>query len=90
MAGQEFAVLVTAGVLTAVEEIVVTAHRDLYAMEGRPWSRPAAYHWLRYEDPAPVERLADGVRRLRGRGAKFDAVAVDKACAEASKLGFLN
>ncbi len=67
MAGQEFAVLVTAGVLTAVEEIVVTAHRDLYAMEGRPWSRPAAYHWLRYEDPAPVERLADGVRRLRGR-----------------------
>jgi hypothetical protein len=90
MAGQEFAALVTAGILTAVEEIVVTAHRDLYTKEGRPWSRPAAYHWLRYEDPAPVERLADGVRRLRGRGARFDAVAVDKACTEASKLGFLN
>ena len=38
----------------------------------------------------PVARLADGVRRLRKRGARFDAGAVDKACAEASKRGFLN
>jgi hypothetical protein len=90
MSGQEFALLVGGGVLTAVEEIVVAAHRGLYQKEGRPWSRPAAYHWLRYEDPAPVPRLMDGVRRLRGRGAKFDAEAVDKACAKASKLGYLN
>jgi hypothetical protein len=90
MSAQEFAVLVQSGVLKQVEEIVVAAHRSLYKKEGRPWSRPAAYHWLRYEDPAPVDRLADGVRRLRGRGAKFDTAAVDKACARASKQGYLN
>jgi len=69
---------------------VVGAHRSINEEEGRPWSRPAAYRWLRYEDPAPVERLAEGVRRLRKRGAKFDARAVDKACAKASKAGDLN
>jgi len=85
MREQDFASLVDAGLLREVEEIVVAAHRGLYRRQGKPWSRPAAYRWLRYEDPAPVERLAQGVRRLRKRGARFDAEAVDKACARASK-----
>ena len=86
MAGQEFARLVDSGLLKDVEEIVVAAY--LAAHPGA--TRPAAYHWLRYEDPAPVERLSEGVRKLAGRGARFSAVAVDKACAKASKLGDLN
>ena len=90
MSEQQFTALVETGVLREVEEIVLTAHRGLYQKEGRPWSRPGAYHWLRYEDPAPVDKLADGVRRLRGRGAKFDPAAVDKACAKASKAGDLS
>ncbi len=53
-------------------------------------SRPDAYRWLRYEDPDPVARLAEGVSRLRKKGARFVAEAVDKACAKARKLGFLN
>jgi hypothetical protein len=81
---------VSTGLLTEVEEIVVEAHRGLWAKEGKRWSRPVAYRWLHYEDPAPVERLAEGVGRLRKRGAKFDAEAVDKACAKASKRGDLN
>jgi hypothetical protein len=90
MGGQDFADLVRSGLLRDVEEIVVDAHRRLYATEGRPWSRAAAYRWLRYEDPAPVARLADGVRRLRKRGASFDAEAVDKGCARAPKGADLN
>ena len=90
MASREFAELSRGSLLREVEEIVVEAHRGLYARQRRPWSRPAAYHWLRYEDPAPVAGLADGVRRLRRRGAKFDAEAVDKACAKGSQEGFLN
>jgi hypothetical protein len=90
MGGQDFAELHRSGLLKDVEEIVVDAHRRLYEAEGKPWSRPAAYHWLRYEDPAPVGRLADGVRRLRKRGASFDTEAVDKACAKAPKGADLN
>jgi hypothetical protein len=92
MAGQDFATL-TAGernLLRLVEGIVVESHRKLYASEGRPWSRPIAYHWLRYEDPLPVARLLEGVKRLTRRGASFDTEAVEKACKEASKNGFLN
>jgi len=86
MAGQEFATLVSSGLLKEVEEVVVEAYLALHPRAGRP----ATYDWLRYEDPAPVERLADGVRRLRRRGGEFDAAAVDKACANASKQGFLS
>jgi hypothetical protein len=86
MAGQDFEALVAQGLLKEVEGMVVQAYLELYP--GR--RRPDAYHWLRYEDPAPVDRLADGVRRLRKQGARFDAVAVDKACNKASKLGYLN
>ena len=86
MAGQEFASLVEAGVLRDVEQLTIRAY--LVAHPGA--SRPDAYRWLHYEDPDPIGRLAEGVRRLRREGAEFDAEAVDKACAEASKLGYSN
>jgi hypothetical protein len=80
MGRQDFDDLVATGLLRDVEDIVVAGYLSI-----RPGgTRPAAYRWLRYEDPEPVARLADGVRRLRDRGATFDPVAVDKACAKAS------
>jgi hypothetical protein len=90
MAGQDFHLLVESGLLRQVEEIVVETHRNLYLAEGKEWSLPIAYRWLRYEDPVPVKRLLEGTKRLRGSGADFDADAVDKACQKASKKGFLN
>ena len=90
MARQDFADLVRSGLLSQVEQIVLEAHRRLYEVEGRAWSRPIAYRWLRYEDPMPVDRLHQGVKRLRRRGASISLDAVDKACAEALKNGFLN
>jgi hypothetical protein len=89
MAKQDFAELVKSRLLTDVEDIIIEAHKKLYESEGLEWSRPIAYHWLRYENPDPVERLKDGVKRLRKRGAIFDAEAVEKACVKASKKGFL-
>jgi hypothetical protein len=91
MARQDFAT-VAAGersLLRMVEGVVVESHRRLYEAQGRHWSRPIAYHWLRYEDPLPVDRLHDGVKKLRRRGATFDAEAVEKACTKARKKGFL-
>ena len=76
--------------LRRVEGIVVESHRRLYALQGHPWSRPIVYHWLRYENPLPVARLQEGVKKLRRRGAIFDTEAVEKACTEAGKKGFLN
>jgi hypothetical protein len=90
MTGQDFDLLVESGLLRQVEEIVIDSHRRLYEAQGREWSRPVAYGWLRYEDPAPVERLAEGTKRLRRRGAEFSSDAVEKAWMEASKKGFLN
>ena len=92
MARQDFATLTTGepSLLRQVEKIVVESHRHLYRAQGRQWSRPIAYHWLRYEDPLPVARLLEGVKRLRRRGASFEAEAVEKACAEAGRSGFLN
>ena len=40
---------------------------------GEPWSRPAAYRWLRYEDPDPLARLLEGTRRLEARWESLDA-----------------
>jgi hypothetical protein len=76
--------------LAQVERIVLDSHRGLYRRQGKPWSRPIAYHWLHYEDPMPVERLAEGVEKLVRAGATFDADAVDKACAQAVDRGFSN
>ncbi len=90
MKGREFAQLVETGLLLQVEEVVVEAVRSLDRKDGAAWTRPQAYRWLRYEDPDPVARLAQGVEKLRRRDAEFDAEAVDKACVEASKAGFLN
>ena len=90
MARQDFKLLVETGLLGQVEKIVVESHHSLYASQRRPWSPPIAYGWLHYEDPMPVARLLDGTKRLRRKGAEFDADAVDKVCAEASKKGFLN
>ena len=78
------------GLLEEVEGIVLDSHRRHYESLGKRWSRPIAYRWLHYEDPMPVERLAEGVERLAGEGATFDAAAVDKACAKASGRGFSN
>lgn len=53
--------------LHRVERLVVGAHRRWWEAGGRgDWSEPKAYHWLRYEDPDPVARLADGLERLAG------------------------
>ena len=89
MGRQDFDLLISSGLLGQVEKIVVATHRKLYLAEGREWSQAIAYRWLRYEDPMPVARLAEGAAKLRRRGGQFDPEAVDKACAEASKRGFL-
>ncbi len=92
MSKQEFSTIADGdpSLLVQVEAIVVEAHRKLYRAEGREWSQPDAYRWLRYENPMPVERLAEGVEKLRGMGATFDGGAVEKACLEAVARGFLN
>lgn len=90
MGRQDFQLLVESGLLSQVEQIVVDGHRTLHESKGIAWSPPLAYRWLRYEDPEPVARLAEGTKKLRRRGVEFDAGAVDKACAEAVRKGFLN
>jgi hypothetical protein len=86
MAKQDFETI--AGLLPEIEAIVLEAHRERYLDEGKEWSRPIAYHWLRYEDPRPVDRLREGVEKLVRSGARFDEEAVEKACEEAEKRGF--
>jgi hypothetical protein len=90
MGRQDFHLLVETGLLGQVEQIVVDGHRTLHESKGIAWSPPLAYRWLHYEDPEPVARLAEGTRKLRRRGVEFDAEAVDKACAEAVRKGFLS
>ncbi len=90
MGGQEFSTLVESGLLREVETMVVAAHRATALERGKSWREPDAYRWLRYENSDPVGRLGEGVEKLRRRGAEFDAEAVDKACARASKAGFSN
>jgi hypothetical protein len=73
--------------LREVEAIVVAAHRDWYAASGRrDWSEPKAYHWLHYEDPDPVARLADGVRRLKSQGIEPSEAPVEAAVKLVSAL----
>jgi hypothetical protein len=90
MATQDFSTMSggDSSLLRQTEEIVIDSHRRLYEREGRTWSRPVAYRWLRYEDPMPAERLLDGVRWLVQRGANFNPDAVEKVCKDAGKYGF--
>ena len=90
MSGQDFADIAAGdpSLLSQVEAIVVETHRKLFESEGKTWSRPIAYQWLRYENPMPVERLLEGVEKLELVGATFDAGAVEKACAEGVAKGF--
>jgi len=82
----DFSLVVDSGLLKDVEEIVV----GTYLATHPGASRPDAYRWLRYEDPQPLARLVEGVRKLREGSVRFDAEAVDKACAKASETGLLN
>ena len=70
------------------ERVVIKAHQALWLREGRQWSLPVAYRWLRYEDPMPVERLREGVERLAVFGAPFDAARVAAAEEVARGLGY--
>jgi hypothetical protein len=90
MAEQDFARVIAGepSLLRQVEEIVIGSHRRLYVGQGRAWSKAIAYHWLRFEDPMPLARLLDGVKRLRRRAVRFDADAVEKVCKDAAKSGF--
>ena len=73
--------------LGEVETIVVAAHRDRYeAAGGTDWTEPKAYRWLRYEDPDPVTRLADGVRRLLPEVAAHES-EIDSVIALARRRG---
>jgi hypothetical protein len=90
MAREDFA-KVSAGepsLLRQVEEIVIESHRQLYEDQGRQWSKPIAYRWLRFEDPMPVARLQEGVIELRRRAARINPDAVEKVSQEAAKDGF--
>jgi hypothetical protein len=90
MARQDFDNVSTGepSLLRQVEEIVIDSHRRLYEAQGRPWSKPVAYRWLRFEDPMPVARLLEGVQKLRRRGVSIIPEPVEKACVEAAKRGF--
>ena len=76
--------------LRQVELIVLDGHRRLYARQGKSWSEPIAYHWLRYEDSMPVARLIDGTKKLLRKRIKMDNNAVDKARAYAQNWGYPN
>jgi len=58
-------VSVSGSVLVALETVVVEEHRVLFGeVLGEAWSPPAAYRWIRYEDPDPVGRLIAASERL--------------------------
>jgi len=51
--------------LEGVERLVVEEHRVLFSeVLGQHWSRPAAYRWIRYEDPDPIGQLIAATERL--------------------------
>lgn len=62
MRSRPFSELRESGLLEAAEVLVLSLHRAVF---GEPWRPPEAYRWIRYEDPEPVGRLAEAVRRLR-------------------------
>ena len=90
MAEQPFADLVRGdpSLLQKVEQLVVGGHHRWHRSRRRPWSEPAAYHWLRYEDADPVARLADGARRLAAEGVVLEGAELNAAMALARQHGF--
>lgn len=69
--------------LPQVEALVLEAHRRWYESQGgTDWSPPTAYRWLRYEDPDPVGRLCDGVRRLPDAYEPAALAALERRVAE--------
>jgi hypothetical protein len=90
MAAQPFELLLKGDphLLRAVEALVVDMHHRWSESSGRSdWSEPKAYQWLHYEDPDPVARLADGVRRLKSEIAPQPSM-VDSAVELARVLGY--
>ncbi len=64
MAHQDFE-RIRGPLLEAVEHLVVAQHRALHGdRPGEAWSAPAAYRWIRYEDPQPVSRLLEAATRM--------------------------
>ena len=52
-------------VLRTVEHVVVENHRRLHQdFMHEPWSAPAAYRWMRYENPDPVSQLEQATSSL--------------------------
>ena len=74
--------------LRLVENAIIDAHRRRFALDGRVWTEPAAYRWLRYEDPDPIARLADGLHRIVAEGGEIDAGLAGRAVASARELGY--
>ncbi len=90
MAAQPFERLLEGdlSLLRRVELVVVDAHRRWSESRGRrDWSEPQAYQWLSYEDPDPVARLAEGLRRL-GNEVEITPDALFPALKTASDLGY--
>lgn len=90
MAAEPFDVLLQGDpqLLRAVETLVVDMHHRWYKSSGRAdWSEPKAYQWLHYEDPDPVGRLTDGVRRL-SPGVEALQDSIDSAVKLARLLGY--
>ena len=51
--------------LRTLEHVIVQNHRLLHGgLLGQEWSAPAAYRWMRYEDPDPVSRLEQATHSL--------------------------
>jgi len=86
MAAQDFE-RVREGLLPLVERLVVN---DYGVVFDDP-SKPAAYRWIRYEDPDPIGRLHLATRRLDaasdGKSPAADA-DLEEALAVAKELGY--
>ncbi len=91
MAGQDFERMLP--LVPLLEELVVRDHRALHRNVLRErWSRPRAYHWMRYEDPDPIARLIDATRRLdaewSGRSQARPRDDLARALDRARRLGY--
>jgi hypothetical protein len=89
MAAQPFE-LVSPELLPGVERIVVENHRTLHQVGlGEVWSPPAAYRWMRYEDPDPIGRLLAATRALEAewdRSPQLEGQRAGVAAGEADAL----